>query len=473
VTNALHRGISWLAFGQGAVRGAQMIAALVLAHLMPAQEWNTLALALSVYLVGVTIGSLNLEHSVLTFLPLFEESKYGMFLVQTRRFLVTAGFGVGAIVLGAQRATDFVGGWTQAWLLATAILLEIPAVVGASVFVARGQHRAAGLWDAASAMTFLFAVFTPAFLVGSTTSVLWGLAGYGAARFVGFAVVVQRVKTGSPTERIDNLLRRQIVFCAPLGISLALGTLTRAVDKWIVAWNVPDAIGAYAIAAQEVPLLAVLPYAGGAAVAAGLVRHLDRGEHGSALELWRGQAATLCLPVVLISVGTALLAPELFALLLPAPERGAAMSFGVFSLIGVHRVTEYGVVLRAANRNVHIVESAAVVLIGCIVFGFVGARLGGIVGVSVGTALAFGVGWLAILRRVAAVFGVGIRAVFPWAMWFRALNAALTAFVGGLVAGELVEGDLARLVVKLFAFAVIARMFMNTKVTRSPRLVAA
>jgi len=473
MTQTLRRGIGWLALGQGAVRGAQMATALVLVHLMPSGEWNTLALALSVYLVGVTIGSLNLEHSVITFLPLFDESKYGTFLVQTRRFLVTSGVVVAGVVVGAQAATNFVGGWLQSTLLATAILLEIPAVVGASVFVARGRHRAAGLWDIASAGAFLVAIFIPAIVTRSATAVLWGLAAYGAVRFIGFALLVRCVNARFAAQRIDNLLRRQIAFCAPLGISLALGTLTRAVDKWIVAWNVPDAVGAYAIAAQEIPLLAVLPYAGGAAVAAGLVRHLDKGERSGALELWRGQAAALCMPVVAASVGIALVAPELFAVLLPTPERGAALSFGVFSLIGIHRVTEYGVVLRAANRNRHIVESAAVVLLCCVAFGVVGARLGGILGVSIGTALAFGVGWVAILRRIAAVFDVGVRDVFPWGTWLRALNASATAFVGGIVVAEVVVGDVQRLIAKALAFLLILRIFTASVVPRTPPLVAA
>ena len=324
---ALRAQIGWLAFGQSAVRIAQVVSAVLLVRLMPTDEWNVLALALSVYLVGVTIGSLNLEHSVLAFLPRLEEHQYRTFLSQTRQFLLITGGLTASLVVGAELVFHFLASFVPAALLALAIFLEIPAVIGSATKIARGEHRAAATWDLASAVAFLAATFLPALVHRSAIAVVWGLVAYGALRFVAFAVVVNRTE-GEPTgPAIDNLAKRQVAFCAPLGLSLALGSLSRAVDKWIVAWHAPDAVGAYAIAAQELPLLAVLPYAGGAAVTAALVRHLSRNDKSGALEIWRAQAEVLCLPVVALSVAVATVGPEVFTLLVPTTTSGAATSF--------------------------------------------------------------------------------------------------------------------------------------------------
>ncbi|MEY2626995.1 MAG: hypothetical protein RJB08_754 [Actinomycetota bacterium] len=453
----LNRQIGWLAVGQSAVRGAQVIAVLALVHVINPSEWNTLALAFSIYFVGITVGSLNLEHSVLTFLPRIEHRQYRMFLVQTRRFLFVAAAVTAVLVFVAQITFGFMGGLFSVTFLASAILFEIPAVIGGPVYIARGLHRAAAMWDLASAFGFLVCVFLPAVLIGSATSVLFGLAIHGAVRLVAFAFVVRGVNDEQINVPIANLARTQIAFCAPLGISLALGTLTRAVDKWIVAWQLPSSIGAYTVAAQEIPLLAVLPYAGGAAVTASLVRHLANNDTHSACHSWREQAESLCIPVVSLSVGIALVAPELFAVAVPHSPSGAATSFAIFSFIGIHRVTEYGVVLRAANQNKRIVESAAIVLIGCIIFGLIGVRIGGLVGISLGTALAFGIGWIAILRRISSVFGSRIRDVFPWVTWFRAINASLAGFVGATVIAHAFENTVARCALKIGVFVVVVR----------------
>jgi O-antigen/teichoic acid export membrane protein len=459
----LARDISWLACGQTAVRGAQVTVALVLIHLLPSAEWNALALAMSVYFVGVTVGSLNLEHSVLGLLPRIDAGHQRIFLTQTRRFLTVAAAIAASFVVLAELSLHFLDGLRAALLLALAVALEIPAVIGSAAFVARGRTKSAGIWDMVSAVGFLAAAFIPAVVHGTATAVLAGLAVYGALRLAAFAVVLRATPANPLAEPIQGLVKSQIAFCAPLGISLALGTLTRAVDKWIVAWHVPDAIGAYAIAAQELPLLAVLPYAGGAAITTRLVRHLANNDASSALHLWRNQAEALCGPVVGLSVAVAVVAPEVFDIFLPSAPAGAATSFAIFALIGVHRVTEYGVVLRAADQNRHIAGAAAIVLSGCCVFGLIGAYLGGIVGVSLGTALAFGIGWVWILDKIATTFRSTVAEVFPWAKWCRAMNAAVTASAAAFVAAEVATPPTHRLLVKVAAFAFVLRVFRGTR----------
>lgn len=458
----LTRDISWLACGQTAVRGAQITVALGLVHVLPSAEWNALALAMSVYFVGVTVGSLNLEHSVLGLLPQIKCSHQRVFLTQTMHFLTVTAIIAGSIIMLAELSLHFLDGLKVAILLALAVVLEIPAVIGSAAFIARDQTRSAGLWDILSAVGFLTAAFVPAVVHGTAAAVLAGLAVYGAFRFVAFTVVLCTTPADPLAKPIQGLVKSQIAFCAPLGISLALGTLTRAVDKWIVAWHVPDAIGAYAIAAQELPLLAVLPYAGGAAITTQLVRHLANNDPSSALNLWRNQAEALCAPVVSLSLATAVVAPEIFDIFLPSAPVGAAASFAIFSLIGVHRVTEYGVVLRAANQNRHIAGSAAIVLVGCVAFGVIGAHLGGIVGVSLGTAFAFGIGWVWILDKIATTLRSSIAEVFPWAKWWRAMNAAVTAGAAAFVAAEIVTAPTHRLLVKVVAFALTLRLFRRT-----------
>mgnify|MGYP006998172082 CR=1 FL=1 len=65
----LWRRIGWLTLGEGVARTGQVVSAILLVRFLAPSAWNVIALGLSVYLVAVTIGSLNLEHSILFFLP--------------------------------------------------------------------------------------------------------------------------------------------------------------------------------------------------------------------------------------------------------------------------------------------------------------------------------------------------------------------------------------------------------------------
>ena len=80
----LWRRIGWLTLGEGVARTGQVLSAILLVRFLAPSAWNIIALGLSVYLVAVTIGSLNLEHSILFFLPqltLQEAGSVNMFSV--------------------------------------------------------------------------------------------------------------------------------------------------------------------------------------------------------------------------------------------------------------------------------------------------------------------------------------------------------------------------------------------------------
>src|SRR5690606_27301684 len=104
--------------------------------------------------------------------------------------------------------------------------------------------------------------------MGTPLVVGWGLQGfaYGLVasslfRFSLFSVLVHAAVPKGPL-RIDwKLLVQQVVYTAPLALSVASGVLNRYVDKWIVSALVPDQVGAHTFAATEVPFLTTVGYA--------------------------------------------------------------------------------------------------------------------------------------------------------------------------------------------------------------------
>jgi O-antigen/teichoic acid export membrane protein len=227
-------------------------------------------------------------------------------------------------------------------------------------------------------------------------------------------------------------------------------------DKWLVAWHEPLMVGIYSIAAFEVPILAVLPYAGGAAIAVSMVTMFHNNEVSDAHSVWWHQARMMSLVVVPLTMGLVVIAPELFEILFSYSYRTSVLPFQIFTLIGLHRVTEYGAVLRAAGRSVEIVYSSLILLGSNLVFGYIGLQMHGLVGLTIGSVLAFLVAWVWILSRLKNVFAVSMRHVFPWSTWTSSVaassaTAAVAFFLskGGDSAGP-------RLVIKLMVMGGVA-----------------
>lgn len=451
----LWRRIGWLTLGEGVARTGQVLSAILLVRFLAPSAWNIIALGLSVYLVAVTIGSLNLEHSILFFLPQLTQHQTNRLLHQTVNLLRLSGFVCGAGIVLVQASTGVFGTMGIAVCLACAVACELPTVVMTPTFIARGEERYASMWGSSHALIQFFALMIPTLCGFGATGIAYGLATSGLIRLTSFTVVFRRYVNGEHVHT-PGLLKRQLYFCAPLGVALAAGVLTRSIDKWLVAWHEPLKVGIYSIAAFEVPILAVLPYAGGAAIAVSMVTMFHNDQVSSAHSVWWNQARMMSLVVVPLTVGLVVIAPELFEILFSHSYRTSVLPFQIFTLIGLHRVTEYGAVLRAAGRSVEIVYSSLILLGSNLVFGYIGLQVHGLVGLTMGSVLAFSVAWVWILSRLKNVFDVSMRHVFPWSAWGSSVViSCVTAAVAFYLSKD---GDSAgsRLIIKLMVMGGVA-----------------
>ena len=451
----LWRRIGWLTLGEGVARTGQVLSAILLVRFLAPSAWNIIALGLSVYLVAVTIGSLNLEHSILFFLPQLTQHQTNRLLHQTVNLLRLSGFVCGAGIVLVQASSGVLGTMGIAVCLACAVACELPTVVMTPTFIARGEERYASMWGSSHALIQFFALMIPTLCGFGATGIAYGLAASGLIRLTSFTVVFRRYVNGEHVHT-PGLLKRQLYFCAPLGVALAAGVLTRSIDKWLVAWHEPLKVGIYSIAAFEVPILAVLPYAGGAAIAVSMVTMFHNDQVSSAHSVWWNQARMMSLVVVPLTMGLVVIAPELFEILFSHSYRTSVLPFQIFTLIGLHRVTEYGAVLRAAGRSVEIVYSSLILLGSNLVFGYIGLQVHGLVGLTMGSVLAFSVAWVWILSRLKNVFDVSMRHVFPWSAWgssvvISCVTAAFAFYVSK-------DGDSAgsRLIIKLMVMGGVA-----------------
>lgn len=451
----LWRRIGWLTLGEGVARTGQVLSAILLVRFLAPSAWNIIALGLSVYLVAVTIGSLNLEHSILFFLPQLTQHQTNRLLHQTVNLLRLSGFVCGVGIVLVQASTGVLGTMGIAVCLACAVACELPTVVMTPTFIARGEERYASMWGSSHALIQFLALMIPTLCGFGATGIAYALAASGLIRLTSFTVVFRRYVNGEHVHT-PGLLKRQLYFCAPLGVALAAGVLTRSIDKWLVAWHEPLKVGIYSIAAFEVPILAVLPYAGGAAIAVSMVTMFHNDQVSSAHSVWWNQARMMSLVVVPLTVGLVVIAPELFEVLFSHSYRTSVLPFQIFTLIGLHRVTEYGAVLRAAGRSVEIVYSSLILLGSNLVFGYIGLQVHGLVGLTMGSVLAFSVAWVWILSRLKNVFDVSMRHVFPWSAWgssvvISCVTAAFAFYVSK-------DGDSAgsRLIIKLMVMGGVA-----------------
>lgn len=463
MTSTLVRRTGVLALGQAAVKTTQLVLAVVLVRILSPAEWNETAFLLSIYLAGTVIGSLHLHHGLVFVMPRIAQDERRSLVLRSIGILL----GVGALIAVALTiAAPLVSGGRLAsaahlpWL-GLAIALELPAGCVAMTLIA-GQHFGpAALWDVAGAALLIGATVFGASTGAGVGGVVGGLVVAGAVRLLaGMLCVANLLPRGGRTG--TAVLLRQLIYSVPLGLTVTVSMLNRLVDKWFVAVFDTGNFGVYAIAAQEVPLLAVLPYAGGTALITALIGAFQHGEIAVARAHWLHLTMTMSAIVVPLGTAIILIAPELITSVFTADFRAGVVPFQLFTLVTLHRVAEYGMLLRAAGRTRALLAVAAATLAANAVLAGVGAWLGGMTGASIGTVLASGIGWWVALRHIATALEVPVRDAFAWQTWLSCVVvSAVAALTAQVVTDLFATGAWTRITIKVILFGALFAVGMR------------
>lgn len=432
---------SFVAVGQASVKLAQLILAVVLVRLMEPTEWSETAFLLSIYLVGTTIGTLNLHHGVLFFLPRVAADQRRSLVAQNVRLLLAVGVAI-AVVVGALLPAVSSGSLVHqrhlVWL-GISIGLELPAACVAMTLIATKNYGRVAIWDLAGTTLLLLGTVGPVAAGYGVGGLVVGLGVVSAIRLAAGWCVVRRTLPGSPRPLRSGLLAEQLRYGLPLGLTIAVAIINRSVDKWLIGVFAPEDFGTYAVAAQEVPLLAVLPYAGGAVVAASLVDSFRRAELDVAHRRWIELTSAMSGVVVPVGMALVLIAPDAVPLVFGERFSAGVLPFQLFTIVTLHRVAEYGMLLRAAGRTRELLQVAGVTLGANALLAAVGAATWGMIGASMGTLIASGLGWVLALHHIAAALDVSVRRAFPWQTWSGCVAVSAMAAVLAAAASAVVD----------------------------------
>ncbi|MEO0492065.1 MAG: oligosaccharide flippase family protein [Actinomycetota bacterium] len=452
------RNTTLIAIGQASVKATQLVLAVLLVRLMSPAEWNEAAFLLSIYLAGTTIGNLNLHHGIVFFLPRVEAGKRRNLVMQNVRLLLAMGT---IIMLGLIAAKPlFVGGAlgdgnVLPWL-GLAIALELPAACFGMTLIGLERFVGVAIWDLAGTVLVLSGAIMPVLAGYGVAGLVMGLIVAGAIRFLSGVLLVYRSLPGSAGGLGRAFLLEQLRYGIPLGATIAVAMLNRLVDKWFIAAFESDDFGIYAVAAQEVPLLAVLPYAGGAALITKLVDAFHERDLAGARAHWIQLTSSMSLLVAPLGVGLILIAPDLIPSVFGREFAAGVLPFQLFTAVTVHRVAEYGMLLRAAGKTRELLIVASVTLGSNFVLAGFGAWAGGMTGSAVGTLVASAIGWLTALHFIGQALDVSVRRAFPWARWLSAVGVSTAAACAAyLVAVPADVTSMARAALQLAVFLVL------------------
>lgn len=423
--------------GQILARVGDLLIAILLVRILRPAEWSTVALILSIYAAAIGVGGLGLPESMLFFLGRIPRSDHRRFVVQTSLLLTATAAIAATIILFVGplfRASPFALPQLLPWL-ALAILLEVPTLGAPLLLLAEERVFGSAAWNAIAALLRCLCVTGPILLGREVTGALYGLVSYATLRLIAFVVLTLRLTERGPVRIDRTAVRYQVAYTAPLGLSILAASLNTSIGKWIVAGWDSLHLGAFAIAATQVPVVPILATSAGAVLMTRMVHAFHHGLIDQARGYWLAAVARMILVVAGVTAGCIVAAPELLRVLFGGKYPEAVLPFQLCTLMLLHRVADHGGTLRAAGDTASLWRASWLVLALNAGFGIVATRLFGMLGMAVATLLATLIYWLFLLSRIARATGARLGTIIPWGLYARAvLLAAAAAALAALAA---------------------------------------
>jgi O-antigen/teichoic acid export membrane protein len=440
--------------------------AIAVVRLLSKTDFAIMGYVLMIHEIARNVAVLGFPDSVFYFFERITSTARRGFALQTVAILLLSGFLAGLAILCFNFfLPDLLSQWPEESiralqqflpLMALVSVLEIPTWPTTNILLASDRQKGAAWYEMSTSVVAFAAIVLPLALGFGLEIAIWSLVGYSVIRFVGSLVLLGIIlpnnarlgdtehastntqELGSqghyPLETRISLLD-QAKFALPLGLSSLVGRFNKYIDKFIVSiFLVNTAYAEYSVAANEVPLIKVIPLAVGSVLISRYVQFNLQSKKDELLALWYKGIEKVSLLVIPMTILFTLLAPELITFLFETEGvsyANAVLPFQLYNLIVLIRVTHYGSILQAFGDTKGVFYFSLNLLVANILLSVPMTIYFGIVGTALGTLIANIYNWLLLLRRIGGHMELPFWKVLPFPFYGKVL--ALSVGTGSLM----------------------------------------
>jgi O-antigen/teichoic acid export membrane protein len=317
--------------------------------------------------------------------------------------------------------------------LALVLLIELPTQPAVNQMIASGRARLASGLFVGFVILRLIALLLPG-VVG--LPVTWApimMAATGLFRLAVHVVIVRGVFPLAPGEdrrawATVGRLREILWFALPAGAAMIAGKINPQIDKFAANLFLgTSAFADYGVAAFELPLVTLVPYAIAAVMQPRYVRLFMAGDVATLRATWFAIVGKTALLVVPLSILAIVVAGDLVRVVFQPQYADAALPFRILTIVVLHRVAAYGSMLQSINQPRAVMIASVLVVTTNLVLTWPMTALFGYPGPALATLLAAVPAFFFVLGRIGAVLGGGLRGALPWGVYGRLL------LLGGLI----------------------------------------
>lgn len=420
-----------------------MAIAIATLQLLEKSDLAVIAYLLMVHEVARNFATLGFPESVFYYFERVTKSARKAFVLQTTGILLLMGILAGGAILGISWfAPTLLEGWEISSintvqgllpLIALVTVLEVPTWPVTNILLAADRQKDSSWYEMGTSVLTFTCLIGPLAFGYSLTVAVYGLVVYGIIRFIGSFIWIMRVLPERVEEDSGVSLKEQFSFSVPLGFSSLVNKINRNIDKFVVSVLLTStAYAEYYVAAQEVPIIRVIPFAVGSVLISRYVNFELESKKDELLELWYKGIEKVSLMVLPLTVLSIVIAPDLISLIAESEGtsyQNAVIPFQIYNLIVLVRVTHYGSILQAFGDIKGVMYLSINLVVANIILSVPMTMMWGITGTALSTLIANLYNWYIMLRRIGGHMELPAYKVLPFPFYLRVLGLAILTAV--------------------------------------------
>lgn len=387
--------------------------------------------------VAILAGSFGIQTSLYYFLPRVEPHQKKSLVVQSGGILLALGlfcalliFGFSSALAAAFRRPELAPLFQVA---ALSVLLTIPALISDPVWIAEDRAWMAA-FTAANAGVFQLAAVAAVLLMKLPLHyVFLAIAGAAVIRLLPFLLYGYRLlPTGPAFSSNSALLRQQVVYILPVGLTAMVDTISAWLDRTLIAHYYDEAsLATYTYGAIEIPLISLLIGSLTPVLLPEFSRLLKEGKRDEVLALWRRttqKAAVILFGLFFLFMWAA---PAFVVTLYSPRYHDSALYFRIYLLLLPVRIIAFMPMLFALGKQRQVMTGAVgEILLNLVVSVFlIRATPLGMAGAAIGTVISTVCQASYFLYHIGSGLGVTVARLLPWGALLRLFGKCALFFV--------------------------------------------
>ncbi|GIX49585.1 MAG: hypothetical protein KatS3mg131_3796 [Candidatus Tectimicrobiota bacterium] len=231
-------------------------------------------------------------------------------------------------------------------------LFLMPSKCAEETLIALGRITGAALLNLATVVSEFAVVVAALVATQSLYAVLLAMLGLYGLRLLAEFVILLSLEGGWPRLVDWPVLRQQVAYSAPLGLSVLTGVLRSYADKFLISLlYVPETFAVYARGAFELPLVRVLPYTLGGLLIPKIAAAHKAGDTARIIYLWQEKARVVALVFFPLFVFSFLFAEQIVTALFTAAYAESTLIFRIYLCLLPFRIVQYRAILQGVGHT--------------------------------------------------------------------------------------------------------------------------